>query len=35
MVNSDISTKQRRDGQDEGWHGCLDQLDRLLTGLRG
>jgi uncharacterized protein YndB with AHSA1/START domain len=32
MVNSGISTKQRRDGQDWGWNGCLDQLQQLLAG---
>jgi uncharacterized protein YndB with AHSA1/START domain len=31
MVNSDISTDERRDAQDEGWQGCLDQLERLVT----
>jgi uncharacterized protein YndB with AHSA1/START domain/DNA-binding transcriptional ArsR family regulator len=31
LVNSGISTDKRRDGQDEGWHGCLDQLERLLA----
>jgi uncharacterized protein YndB with AHSA1/START domain len=32
MVNSGISTDERRNAQDEGWHGCLDQLERRLTG---
>jgi uncharacterized protein YndB with AHSA1/START domain len=32
MVNSRISTNQRRGAQDNGWHGCLDELERLLTG---
>jgi uncharacterized protein YndB with AHSA1/START domain len=32
LVNNGISTDERRDGQDEGWRGCLDQLERLLTG---
>jgi uncharacterized protein YndB with AHSA1/START domain len=32
MVNSDISTDERRDAQDEGWHGCLDELGRILAG---
>lgn len=32
MVNSGISTDERRDDQDEGWHGCLDQLERALAG---
>jgi uncharacterized protein YndB with AHSA1/START domain len=29
LVNSDISTDERRDAQDDGWQGCLDELDRL------
>jgi uncharacterized protein YndB with AHSA1/START domain len=33
LLNSGISTDARRDAQDWGWHGCLDQLDRLLTVL--
>jgi uncharacterized protein YndB with AHSA1/START domain len=32
LVNSRISTDERRDGQDWGWRGCVDQLERLLTG---
>jgi uncharacterized protein YndB with AHSA1/START domain len=32
LVNSRISTDQRRGAQDWGWHGCLAQLDRLLAG---
>jgi uncharacterized protein YndB with AHSA1/START domain len=32
LVNSGISTDERRDAQDEGWHGCLEQLGRLLAG---
>ncbi len=28
MVNSGISTDERRDAQDEGWHGCFDELER-------
>jgi len=32
MVNSGISTGKRRDAQDEGWHGCFDELERALTG---
>jgi uncharacterized protein YndB with AHSA1/START domain len=32
IVNTGISTDERRDAQDEGWHGCLDQLERLVTG---
>jgi uncharacterized protein YndB with AHSA1/START domain len=31
MVNSDISTEARRDGQDWGWNGCLDQLEKALA----
>ena len=32
MVNSGISTDERRGAQDEGWNGCLDELERLLIG---
>jgi len=32
MVNSGISTDERRDSQDWGWRGCLDQLERVLAG---
>ncbi len=32
LVNSRIATDQRRGAQDWGWHGCLEQLDRLLAG---
>ena len=32
MVNSRISTDERRDSQGEGWRGCLEQLARLLLG---
>ena len=32
LVNSRISTDARRDAQDWGWHGCLDQLERILAG---
>jgi uncharacterized protein YndB with AHSA1/START domain len=31
LVNSRISSDERRDEQTKGWHGCLDELDRLLT----
>lgn len=31
MVNSGISTSRRRDAQDFGWHGCLDELARALA----
>ncbi len=30
LVNSRIATDRRREAQDVGWHGCLDQLERLL-----
>jgi uncharacterized protein YndB with AHSA1/START domain len=33
LVNSGISTDARRDAQDEGWHGCLDQLGRQVLDL--
>jgi uncharacterized protein YndB with AHSA1/START domain len=32
MVNSSISTDARRDAQEEGWHGCLDELERVVDG---
>ena len=32
LVNSGISTDERRDAQDEGWRGCFDQLERELAG---
>jgi uncharacterized protein YndB with AHSA1/START domain len=32
LVNTGISTAERRDAQDWGWRGCLDQLERLLVG---
>jgi uncharacterized protein YndB with AHSA1/START domain len=32
LVNSDISTVERRDGQEVGWNGCLDELERMLAG---
>ena len=32
MVNSGISTDERRHAQDWGWHGCLDELARMLAG---
>jgi uncharacterized protein YndB with AHSA1/START domain len=32
LVNSRISTDQRRGAQDWGWRACLEQLDRLLAG---
>ncbi len=33
MVNSGISTDERREAQDWGWRGCLDQLRLALAGL--
>jgi uncharacterized protein YndB with AHSA1/START domain len=32
LVNTDISTGERRNRQDTGWRGCLDQLQLLLGG---
>ena len=32
LVNSGISTSERRDAQDWGWHGCLAELDLALPG---
>jgi uncharacterized protein YndB with AHSA1/START domain len=32
MLNSGISTDARRDAQDWGWRGCLDELERSLAG---
>jgi uncharacterized protein YndB with AHSA1/START domain len=31
MVNSGISTDERRDAQEQGWHGCLGELERILA----
>jgi uncharacterized protein YndB with AHSA1/START domain len=31
FVNSDISTEERRDRQFDGWHRCLDNLERALA----
>jgi uncharacterized protein YndB with AHSA1/START domain len=31
LINSRISTDERRDEQDEGWHRCLEELDRVLA----
>ena len=31
MINSGISTDERRDAQHEGWHGCFDELERALA----
>ena len=30
LVNSGISTDGRRDGQEWGWNGCLNELERAL-----
>lgn len=30
MLNTGISTGERRDSQDRGWRGCLDELGREL-----
>jgi hypothetical protein len=32
MVNSGISTDERRDAQDAGWRCCCDELDRVSAG---
>lgn len=32
LVNSGISSDQRRDAQDVGWRGCLGELERLFAG---
>jgi uncharacterized protein YndB with AHSA1/START domain len=32
LVNSGIAKEERRDAQDWGWRGCLDQLARTLAG---
>lgn len=32
MVNSSISTDERRDAQETGWRGCLAELERVLDG---
>jgi uncharacterized protein YndB with AHSA1/START domain len=32
LLNTGISTTGRRDAQNWGWRGCLDQLERLLVG---
>jgi uncharacterized protein YndB with AHSA1/START domain len=31
MVNSGISTGERRDAQHDGWQGCFDNLERALA----
>jgi hypothetical protein len=30
MINSGISTDERRNAQHHGWHGCLDELRKAL-----
>jgi uncharacterized protein YndB with AHSA1/START domain len=32
LVNTGISTAERRGAQDWGWRGCLDQLEHVLAG---
>jgi uncharacterized protein YndB with AHSA1/START domain len=32
LINSRISTDERRDAQDWGWRGCLEQLERVVAG---
>ena len=32
MFNSGISTDERRDTQEVGWHGCFDNLERVWGG---
>jgi uncharacterized protein YndB with AHSA1/START domain len=32
LINSGISTDDRRDAQDWGWRGCLNELERALVG---
>ena len=32
LVNSGIAKDDRREAQEDGWHGCLDQLERVLAG---
>jgi uncharacterized protein YndB with AHSA1/START domain len=32
MVNGGISTDGRRHDQDEGWHACFNELERVLAG---
>jgi uncharacterized protein YndB with AHSA1/START domain len=34
LVNTGISTDERRDSQDFGWRGCLTELERLLAAER-
>jgi uncharacterized protein YndB with AHSA1/START domain len=32
LINRRIATDARRDAQTDGWHGCLDELERGLPG---
>ncbi len=32
LLNTRISTERRRDSQHTGWHACLDELERVLSG---
>ena len=32
MINSGISTDERRDAQQEGWLGCFGELERMFAG---
>jgi uncharacterized protein YndB with AHSA1/START domain len=32
LINSGISTERRRAGQEWGWNGCLDELNRVFAG---
>jgi uncharacterized protein YndB with AHSA1/START domain len=34
LVNSGIFSAERRDAQDWGWHGCLDELERVVAADR-
>jgi len=33
FVNSDISEKERRDAQYEGWSTCFDEIERVLRSM--
>ena len=35
LINRAISTDARREGQEWGWRGCLDQLERLFAERAG
>lgn len=32
MVNSGISTRERRERQDDGWRGCFAELEQVVVG---